>query len=159
MCAVIMKTDLSNADGARNSKRKNSTGRELDMTSKASIKRKLPPAPKTATKTVHDNRFLGEGINTYIHKPSPSPMDDFGQSENTKENAARSKKQEMERKHKIMKSLLKEGATDEEIAAATGYSNGSVRKILAKWRREGVDVSDRKRGRKKNEKEGKEKSH
>lgn len=121
------------------------------------IKRPLPKAPKTATKTVHDNRFLGEGINTYIHKPSPSPMDDFGQSENTKENAARSKKQEMERKHKIMKSLLKEGATDEEIAAATGYSNGSVRKILAKWRREGVDVPDRKRGRKKNEKEGKEK--
>ena len=33
-------------------------------------------------------------------------MDDFGQSENTKENASRHKKQEMERRHKIMKTLL-----------------------------------------------------
>ena len=123
------------------------------------IKRTLPKAdPRTATKTVHDNRFLGEGINTYIHKPSPSPMDDFGQSENTKENASRHKKQEMERRHKIMKTLLEAGATDAEIAAATGYSNGTVRKILTQWRREGVELPDRRRGRKKNEKEGKKES-
>ena len=123
------------------------------------IKRTLPKAdPRTTTKTVHDNRFLGEGINTYIHKPSPSPMDDFGQSENTKENASRHKKQEMERKHKIMKTLLEAGATDAEIAAATGYSNGTVRKILTQWRRAGVELPDRRRGRKKNEKEGKKES-
>lgn len=120
------------------------------------IKRPLPAAdPRTTTKTVHDNRFLGEGIKTYIHKPSPSPMDDFGQSENTKENASRHKKQEMERRHKIMKTLLEAGATDAEIAAATGYSNGTVRKILTQWRRAGVELPDRRRGRKKNEKEGK----
>lgn len=117
------------------------------------IKRTLPKAdPRTTTKTVHDNRFLGEGINTYIHKPSPSPMDDFGQSEHTKENASRHKKLEMERKHKIMKAMLKEGATDTEIAAATGYSNGTVRKILTQWRRAGVDVPDRRKGGKKGEK-------
>lgn len=123
------------------------------------IKRPLPEAPRTATKTVHDNRFLGEGINTNIHKPSPSPMDDFRQSENTKENASRHKKQEMERRHKIMKTLLEAGATDTEIATATGYSNGTVRKILTQWRRAGVDVPDRRRGRKKNEKEGKKEGH
>ena len=123
------------------------------------IKRTLPKAdPRTTTKTVHDTRFLGEGINTYIHKPSPSPMDDFGQSENTKENASRHKKQEMERRHKIMKTLLEAGATDAEIAAATGYSNGTVRKILTQWRRAGVELPDRRRGRKKNEKEGKKES-
>ena len=123
------------------------------------IKRPLPAAdPRTTTKTVHDNRFLGEGIKTYIHKPSPSPMDDFGQSENTKENASRHKKQEMERRHKIMKTLLEAGATDAEIAAATGYSNGTVRKILTQWRRAGVELPDRRRGRKKNEKEGKKES-
>ena len=124
------------------------------------IKRPLPAAdPRTTTKTVHDNRFLGEGIKTYIHKPSPSPMDDFGQSENTKENASRHKKQEMERRHKIMKTLLEAGATDAEIAAATGYSNGTVRKILTQWRRAGVELPDRRRGRKKNEKEGKKEGH
>ena len=124
------------------------------------IKRTLPKAdPRTTTKTVHDNRFLGEGINTYIHKPSPAPVDDFGQSENTKENASRHKKQEMERRHKIMKTLLEAGATDAEIAAATGYSNGTVRKILTQWRRAGVELPDRRRGRKKNEKEGKKESN
>ena len=124
------------------------------------IKRELPKTDqRLVTKTVHDNRFLGEGINTYIHKPSPSPMDDFGQSENTKENASRHKKQEMERRHKIMKTLLEAGATDAEIAAATGYSNGTVRKILTQWRRAGVELPDRRKGRKKNEKEGKEESH
>ncbi len=124
------------------------------------IKRELPKTDqRLVTKTVHDNRFLGEGINTYIHKPSPSPMDDFGQSENTKENASRHKKQEMERRHKIMKTLLEAGATDAEIAAATGYSNGTVRKILTQWRRAGVELPDRRRGRKKNEKEGKKESN
>jgi len=74
------------------------------------IKRTLPAAdPRTATKTIHDSRFLGEGINTYIHKPSPSPMDDFGQSEESRKKAGRTKKQEMERRHKIMKTLLNEG--------------------------------------------------
>lgn len=76
-------------------------------------------------------------------------MDDFGQSENTKENAGRKKKEEMLRKHRIMKEMLREGATDEEIEAATGYSHGSVRKILTQWRRAGMDVPDRRRGKEK----------
>ena len=86
-------------------------------------------------------------------------MDDFDQSEHTKENASRHKKQEMERKRKIMKTMLEAGATDAEIAVATGYSNGTVRKILTQWRRAGVDVPDRRRGRKKKEKEGKKEGH
>lgn len=125
------------------------------MNSSMKIKRPLPKAPRTATKTVHDNRFLGEGINTYIHKPSPSPMDDFGQSEHTKENASRHKKLEMERKHKIMKVMLKEGATDAEIAEATGYTQQTVHTLIRDMKRQGIDIPDRKRGR---EKSGRENS-
>lgn len=86
-------------------------------------------------------------------------MDDFGESEQSRINAGLTKKQEMERRHKIMKTMLEAGATDAEIAAATGYSNGTVRKIMTQWRRAGVDVPDRRRGRKKNEKEGKKEGH
>lgn len=79
-------------------------------------------------------------------------MDDFGESEQSRINAGLTKKQEMERRHKIMKTMLEAGATDAEIATATGYSNGTVRKILTQWRRAGVELPDRRKGRKKDEK-------
>ena len=119
------------------------------MTSKCSIKRKLPPAPKTATKTVHDPRYLGDGRFTHIHNPTASPIDDFGRAERALENAQKTQQEIKRKRHELVKKMAMEGASDEEIVKASGYSIGSVRRMLWQWRQEGEDIPKREKGKKK----------
>ena len=119
------------------------------MTSKCSIKRKLPPAPKTATKTVHDPRIIGDGRYTAFHRPSPSPIDSFGHSEKAVANSHKAQSEKMLKRQAIVKELARKGASDEEISQASGYALGSVRRLLWKWRQDGEDIPVREKGRKK----------
>ena len=119
------------------------------MNSSMKIKRELPPAPKTATKTVHDPRYLGDGRFTHVHKPTASPIDDFGRSDRAVENAHKAQQDIKSKRHALVKKMALEGASDEEIVKASGYALGSVRRMLWQWRQEGEDIPKREKGRKK----------
>lgn len=113
------------------------------------IKRHLPPAPKTATKTVHDPRIIGDGRCTVFHRPSPSPIDNFGHSEKAVANSHKAQNEKMLKRQALVRELARKGASDEEIAKASGYALGSVRRMLWQWRQNGEDIPVREKGRKK----------
>lgn len=51
-----------------------------------------------------------------------------------------------ERRHDMIARLAREGLSDAEISAQTGYKPSSVHRLIGKMRREGVDIPERKRG-------------
>ena len=115
------------------------------MTSTMRIKRKLPPVPRPATKPqIHPN-LCGEGIWIHEVKPQiPSHMDLHEKSA-----AARARQTGIaEKRHDMVRRLAKEGMSDADIAQRTGYRPESVRKILWRMRKEGLDAPERERGRK-----------
>lgn len=107
------------------------------MRSTASIKcSRLPDVQRPATKPVQ-LAVPGEGVTILptfaeVHK---SPDGDAYRA-----SASRARARRMgnaERRHDLVRSMAREGAEVEAIAEATGYRPSSIRKIIAKMRREG----------------------
>lgn len=129
----------SSADGARNLKQRNSTGRESDMTSKCLIKRKLPPAPKTATKTIRNDRMLGYGAFTY-ESPVPASVMDLRITPTKSD----SKAAQAEREIKEILDLAREGKTASEIARKTGYKRSRVVQVVGRFAEYGAKLAPEK---------------
>lgn len=110
--------------------------------SNASMKilRKLPPVPRPATKPRTYPNLYGEGIWIHEVKPQiPSHMDLHEKSA-----AARARQTGIaEKRHDMVRRLAKEGMSDADIAQRTGYRPESVRKILWRMRKEGLDAPER----------------
>lgn len=51
-----------------------------------------------------------------------------------------------ERRHDMIARLAREGLSDAEISEQTGYKPNSVRRLIGKMRRDGIDIPERKRG-------------
>ena len=115
------------------------------MTSTMRIKRKLPPVPRPATKPQIHKNLYGEGI--WIHEAKPQIQSHMELHEKTA--AARARQTGIaEKRHDMVRRLAKEGMSDADIATRTGYRPESVRKILWRMRKEGLDAPERERGRK-----------
>ena len=113
------------------------------------IIRKLPPVPRPATKPQIHKNLCGEGIWIHEVKPQiPSHMDLHEKSA-----AARARQTgEAEKRHDVLARLARDGLSDIEIAERTGYKPDSVRRLISKMRREGMEIPERKKGQKKREK-------
>jgi len=118
------------------------------MRSTASIKcLKLPGVPRPATRPI-SAKIPGEHE---LAIPTHAEIHNCSDAEAYKASAARARARRMgnaERRHDVIKSMAMEGCSDEEIAEATGYKPDSVRRLVSKMRREGEDIPERKKGRK-----------
>lgn len=106
------------------------------MTSKCSIKRKLPPAPPTATKAVRNDRMLGYGAYTY-EIPVPASQIEL-RIPPTKSD---SKAAEAEREIKVILDMAREGRTATEISEATGYSRARVVQVVGRFAEYGAKLT------------------
>ena len=106
------------------------------MTSKCSIKRKLPPAPPTATKTIRNDRMLGFGVYTYEAPVPPTVLE--LRIPPTKSN---SKAAEAEREIKVILDMAREGRTATEISEATGYSRARVVQVVGRFAEYGAKLT------------------
>lgn len=124
------------------------------MRSKASIKSiNLPEAPRPATETVRDSRYYGSGNHTYKITKSVSPLDARNRAKESE--ICQVRVREKLRKWAIVEKMVKEGATVDEIATKTGYTEKSVYSVLKLMRQAGYDIPARKRGRKAKDDKGK----
>ena len=106
------------------------------MTSKCLIKRKLPPAPPTATKAVRNDRMLGYGAYTY-EIPVPASQIEL-RIPPTKSD---SKAAEAEREIKAILDMAREGRTATEISEATGYSRARVVQVVGRFAEYGAKLA------------------
>lgn len=105
------------------------------MKSKCYIKNiNLPPAPKTATKTVHNRKYYGEGRRTYELRNLIPTWDAAATRERASAARARRTGKAEKRHDKVMK-LFDLGKTYDEIAQETGYAPNTVYKIVTKCRK------------------------
>lgn len=106
------------------------------MTSKCLIKRKLPPAPPTATKAVRNDRMLGYGAYTY-EIPVPASQIEL-RIPPTKSD---SKAAEAEREIKEILDLAREGKTASEICEISGYNRNRVIQVVRRFAEYGAKLA------------------
>lgn len=106
------------------------------MTSKCSIKRKLPPSPPTATKQVHNNHIYGFGRHTYEYNESAPALDLQIPPQKSNSKAAQA-----EREMKIILDLARQGKTASQIAEEAGCSRGRVVQVVKQFREYGAKLA------------------
>ena len=104
---------------------------------KCSIKkRKLPDAPKTATKTIRNDRMLGYGAYTY---ETPVPVSQIElRIPPTKSD---SKAAEVEREIKEILDLAREGKTASQISEISGYNRNRVVQVVRRFAEYGAKLT------------------
>ncbi len=104
---------------------------------KCSIKkRELPPAPKTATKTVRNDHLVGYGAYTY-ESPVPQTVMDL----RIPPRRSDSKQAEAEREAKIILDLAREGKTASQIEAETGFPRRRITLTVMKFAEYGAKLA------------------
>ena len=100
------------------------------------IKRPLPPAPPTATKTVHNNQIYGYGKNTYEASVPSSQIEIRIPPQKNNSQAAR-----VEREMKIILDLARQGKTATEIAEESGYNRNRVVQVVNRFAEYGAKLA------------------
>ena len=104
---------------------------------KCSIKkRELPPAPKTATKTVRNDHLVGYGVYTY-ESPVPQTVMDLRIPPTRSDSQAA----ERERELKAILDLAREGKTASQIEAETGYPRRRITLTVMKFAEYGAKLT------------------
>ena len=104
---------------------------------KCSIKkRELPPAPKTATKTVRNDHLVGYGVYTY-ESPVPQTVMDLQIPPTRSDSQAA----ERERELKAILDLAREGKTATEISEATGCSKVRISQTINRFAEYGAKLA------------------
>ena len=114
------------------------------MKSKCLIKRKLPDAPKTATKTVRNDRILGYGAYTY---ETPVPVSQIELQIPPKHSDSIAA--QAEREIKIILDLAREGKTASEISAETGFNMNRIKAVVNRFAEYGAKLAEKKPKRRK----------
>ena len=100
------------------------------------IKRPLPPAPKTATKTVRNDHLVGYGVYTY-ESPVPHTVMDL-QIPPTRSN---SQAAERERELKVILDLARQGKTATQIAEEAGCNRNRVMQVVKQFQEYGAKLA------------------
>ena len=100
------------------------------------IKRPLPPAPKTATKQVHNDHIYGFGRHTYEYNESAPALDLQIPPTRSDSQAA-----ERERELKAILDLAREGKTATEISEATGCSKVRISQTINRFAEYGAKLA------------------
>ena len=100
------------------------------------IKRPLPPAPKTATKQVHNDHIYGFGRHTYEYNESAPALD-----LRIPPTRSDSKQAEAEREMKIILDLARQGKPASQIEAETGYPRRRITLTVMKFAEYGAKLA------------------
>lgn len=106
------------------------------MTSKCLIKRKLPDAPKTATKAVRNDRMLGYGAYTYETSVPVSQIELKIPPTKSDSQAAQAEKELKE-----ILDLAREGKTASEISAISGYNRNRIVQVVRRFAEYGAKLT------------------
>ena len=111
------------------------------------IKRPLPPAPQPTRPCKRDLSFLQDGT-IAEYRPSPLKTVDTDKVDRSAQNGRAVQTSKAHEKWEKMAKMAGAGWSDKEIAEALQYTEKYVHERLKRLRRSGVNIPERKRGRK-----------
>lgn len=121
------------------------------MKSSMKLKRHLPKSPFPPTKPLRDNNYIVNHAGQVVHR-GQSPLGNvksIGQArtEQSDRNAHAHQVSRKQKRWAIIREMLKEGATYEELMDETGYkTRESIRAAIYKMRQAGEVLPDPKKG-------------